>query len=59
MNTKTAAALANKAFNAAKSDYAEAAYYVKGASYRAKKTAKKEATRALRATKRAHIADYN
>lgn len=54
---KTAAALANKAFSSARADHAEAAYYVKGASYRARKTAKKEATRALRATKRAHIAD--
>jgi len=53
-----AKALAPKAFNAAKSDHWEAAYYVKGSKARARFTAKKEARKALRASERAHIADY-
>lgn len=52
-----AAAYANQTFFSAKSDHWESAFYVKGAALRAKRTAKKEATRALRRSKARHIAD--
>lgn len=52
------AAYARKAYRAALSDRWEADHYVKNAAARAKKTAKKEATRAIRRSAASHISDY-
>jgi hypothetical protein len=58
MTSNNVAAFANKAFVGAKSDHWESAFYTKGASRRAKATAKKEAKRAVRHSAHNHIADY-
>jgi len=54
----TAATHANKAYRNAKTDRWEADHYVPNAAARAKKTAKKEATRAIRRGERKHINDF-
>lgn len=53
----TANTFANKAFQNAKTDRWEADHYVKNAAARAKKTAKKEAARAVRHGEKRHIAE--